>query len=67
MKTKIQKFLNVLPSIFGSHTVDFVRIDESSFAVRSSRSCMFCGCELCELINVCKCRRTLPDKAAGCY
>ena len=54
MDTKIQKFQNALPSIFGTHTVDFVRLDEISFAVRSSKTCMLCGKELYGLITECE-------------
>ena len=54
METKIQKFQNALPSIFGTHTVDFVRLDEISFAVRSSQTCMICGTELYRLIGECE-------------
>ena len=54
MDTKIQKFQNALLSIFSNHAVEFVRLDESSFAVRSSQTCMICGTELYRLIGECE-------------
>ena len=54
MSTKIQKFLNALPSIFGSHIVDFVRLDESAFAVRASSTSMFSSVQLYRMIGECE-------------
>ena len=54
METKFQKFQNALPSIFGTHEVQFLSVDEVSACVRSHKTGMFCGCELVELIALAK-------------
>lgn len=55
METEIQKFQNELPLIFGNlHPVEFIKMDNTSYCVRSSKTGMFCGVHLKKMIPLCE-------------